>query len=195
MLKRITRTLTVATNMEVLVLINKKNGRRENEGFMQGEEDIRDGATAFREIMERARAAGINPKPILQEIINAVKGIDSPRSVGICTNADVELMGKVLIEKIQQILNRYQIDRLEIGRYPDPYAMDGYTEVQIFLASSGHPYEVYHGGRIQLIELSSSVLRELHSSKHILSNLLLKLIEMTEKNNAKIKEIEELVNS
>lgn len=171
-------------------MINKKKRL----SFVQNEPGTQDGVTVEGDIMERARAAGINPRPILEEVINAVKSVDSSRSDGVCTNADVELIGKVLIEKMQQILNKYQIDRMEIGRYPDPYVTDGYTEVRLFLASSGRPYEEYHDGRTQYIELNSSALRELHSSKHILSNLLLRLIEMTEKNRGKIKEIEEFAS-
>jgi hypothetical protein len=178
---------------EIIVLIDKR--QLQNKNFVQRKEDTKNGVPVEGDIIERARAAGINPRPILEDIINAVKSVNSSKSDGIFTDADVELIRKILIEKVQQKLNKYQIDRLEIGRYPDPYVMDGYTEVRLFLSSSGRPYKEYYGGRIQFFELSSSVLRELHSSKHILSNLLLRLIDMTEKNKAKIREIEEFANS
>jgi hypothetical protein len=94
MLKRITRTLTVATKMEILVLINKKS-RRQNEGFIQGQEDMSDGATAYRDIIERAGVAGINASPILEDIIKAVRNVNSSNPDGICTDSDVELVKKL----------------------------------------------------------------------------------------------------
>jgi hypothetical protein len=77
-------------------LIDRK--KRFQNKDVQRIEDTQNGVTADGDIMERARAAGINPGPILQEII---KSVDSPKSDGICTNADVELMRKVLIERTQ----------------------------------------------------------------------------------------------
>jgi hypothetical protein len=179
--------------METLVLINKKN-RPQNEGFMEGEEGTSDEATVDRDVMERARAAGINPGPILEDIVNAVRNVNSSNPDGVCTDLDVEQIKRTLLEKVQQILSKYRIDGIEIGSYPDPYATNGYAEVQLFLASSGHLYERYHDGRTQDIELSSYVLEDLRNPKHILRNLFERLIEMTEKNKAKIKEIEEFAN-
>jgi hypothetical protein len=172
-------------------LINKKS---HNES-LQREEDRYDGEPLDRNIIERARTAGINPSPILEGIINAVRNVDSSNPDGVCTDSDVELKKKALIEKIQQILSKYGLIELEVGSYPDSFVMDGYTEVRIMLSSSGHLYEQYHDGRTQYYELSSHVLEEIHSPKHILSNLFARLIEMTEKNKAKIKKIEEFANA
>jgi hypothetical protein len=171
-------------------LINKKS---HNES-LQREEDRYDGEPLDRNIIERARAAGINPSPILEGVINAVRNVDSSNPDGVCTDSDVEQFRKVLIEKVQQILNKYQINRIEIGTYPDSYAMNGYVEVQLFLTSSGHLYEQYHDGRTQYIELSSYALDGIHSPKHILYNLFEKRIQVTEKNKAKIKELEDFAS-
>lgn len=172
-------------------MINKKSY---NES-LQREEDRYDGEPLDRNIIEGARAAGINPSPILEGIINVVRNVDSSNPDGVCTDSDVEQLRRILIEKVQNILNKYQINGLEIGKYPDPYGLNGYAEVKLFLTSSGHLYEQYHGGRTQYIELSSHVLEEIHSPKHIVSNLFARLIEMTEKNKAKIKKIEEFANA
>jgi hypothetical protein len=164
--------------MEVLVLINKKKGRRQNEGFMQGEEDISDGATAFKEIMERASVAGINPSPILEDIASVVRNVNSSNPDGICSDSDVELIKRALLEKIQQFLGKYGINELEVGSYPDSYVMDGYTEVRLMLSSSGNLSEWFHDSRFNQIELSPYWLEQFYDPKHILYNLFDKLIKL-----------------
>jgi hypothetical protein len=176
--------------MEILVLINRK-GRRQNEGFIQGE-DMHNGAIAYREIIERARVTGINPSPILEDIMNAVRMVNSSNPDGICTDSDVELINRALLKKIQEFLGKYGINELEVGSYPDSYAMNGYTEVRLMLSSSGQLYERYHDSRFNKIELSPYWLKQFHDPKQILQNLFEKLIVLTEKNKAKITEIKEL---
>jgi hypothetical protein len=177
--------------MGVLILINKKD-RRQNEGFIQGQEDMNEVATANRNIIERAEVAGVNPSPILEDIMDAVRSVNSSNPVGICTDSDVELRKRALIEKVQQFMSKYGITELEVGSYPDSYAMDGYTEVRLMLSSSGHLFEQYHDSRFNQIELSPYWLEQFYDSKRILYNLFEKLIKLTEMNKAKIKKIEEL---
>ena len=172
-------------------MINKKSY---NES-LQREEDRYDGEPLDRNIIERARAVGIDTSAILADILNAIRNVNSSMPDGVCTDSNVELKKKALIEKIQQILSKYGLIELEVGSYPDSFVMDGYTEVQLMLPSSGRLYEQYHDGRTQYIELSSHVLEEIHSPRHIVSNLFARLIEMTEKNKAKIKKIEEFANA
>ena len=54
-------------------MINKKSY---NES-LQREEDRYDGEPLDRNIIERARAVGINPSAILEDIINAIRNVDS----------------------------------------------------------------------------------------------------------------------
>lgn len=173
-------------------MIDRKK-RFQNKDFLHREEDTGNGETAERDVIERAKAAGIDPRPILDEINSAVNNVTGSRSEGVCTNTDAERIKKVLLEKIQEFLKKYHISGLEIGSYSDPYVMDGYTQVRIFLGS-GTLYEVCHDGRTQFIELYPSVLAELHSPKRIVHNLLDALIDMTQKNRTKIREIEEATN-
>jgi hypothetical protein len=167
---------------------------KKNNDFLQDESRF-DGTPMGIDVIQRARAVGIDSNAILADIVNAIRNLNSSMPDGVYTDSSVELKKKALIEKIQQILSKYGLNELEIGRYPDPYGLNGYAEVKLFLTSSGHPYEQYHGGRTQYIELNSYVLEGIHSPKHILSNLFARLIEMTEKNKAKIKKIEELANA
>jgi hypothetical protein len=180
----------VTLKPEILALIAKKK----NNDFIQ-EESRFDVTPVGIDVIQRARAVGIDSSAILADIVNAIRNVNSSMPDGVCTNSNVELKKKALIEKIQQILNKYGLNELEVGSYPDSFVMDGYTEVRIMLSSSGHLYEQYHDGRTQYYELSSHVLEEIHSPKHILSNLFARLIEMTEKNKAKIKKIEEFANA
>lgn len=179
--------------MEILVLVNKKK-KLQNKDFTQGEESKYDGVTVDKDVIEKAIAAGIDPNPILSDIVNAVRNANSSNPYGICIDSDVELIKRALIEKVQQILSKFGINEIEVGSYLDPYVMDGYTEVRLMLSSSGHLYEWHHDSRSNHIELSSYSLEQFHDPKRILHNLFEKLIQVTEKNRANIKEIEELAN-
>ncbi|CAN5161139.1 hypothetical protein BH18THE2_BH18THE2_23350 [soil metagenome] len=166
---------------------------KKNKDFIQEESRV-DGTPVGIDVIQRVRAVGIDPSAILADIVYAIRNVNISKPDGVCTDSDVKIKKKALIEKIQQILSKYGLNELEVGSYPDSFVMDGYTEVRLMLSSSGCLYERYHDSRTQYIELSSYVLEELHSPKHILSNLFASLIEMTEKNKAKIKGIEDFAN-
>ena len=85
-------------------MINKKSY---NES-LQREEDRYDGEPLDRNIIERARAVGIDTSAILADILNAIRNVNSSMPDGVCTDSNVELKKKALIEKIQQILNKYE---------------------------------------------------------------------------------------
>jgi hypothetical protein len=71
-------------------LIDRKK-RLQNKDLVQRDEDTQNIVTVEGDIMERAKAANINPSSILEEITTAVKSIVSSKPDGICTNADVNI--------------------------------------------------------------------------------------------------------
>ena len=63
-------------------MINKKSY---NES-LQREEDRYDGEPLDRNIIERARAVGIDTSAILADILNAIRNVNSSMPDGVCTN-------------------------------------------------------------------------------------------------------------
>jgi hypothetical protein len=143
-------------------------------------------------IVKRAKAVGINPSKIIHEILTTVRNVQYSEE-GVCTDADVVHKWRALFENIQQVMKKYGIYEtdIEIGSYHDPDVMNGYTEVKLMLSSHGNLYQEDHDGQACPIEFSKYWLAVLHDTKQILYNLIGTLIEVTEKNKAKIKKIED----
>jgi hypothetical protein len=143
------------------------------------------------DIVKRAKSYGINVSKITQEILTAVKNVQGSEE-GVCTDVDVEQKKRVLIEKIHQVMEKYGIDgtNIEVGSYLDPYVLNVYIEVRSMLSPYYNLYEHYRNGRGAPNELDAYCLYNMHHAKRILYNLIAKLVEVTEKNQAQIQGIE-----
>jgi hypothetical protein len=159
--------------------------------FIQEEEDKAMTAD-INNIVKRAKAVGINPSTIINDIATAVRNVQHSQE-GVITDTDVKQKKKALIEKVQEILRKYSIEGIVIGvHYDDPFEMDKSTKRTLELSPYGNLYEHYPGFHLHNVdlELDSYWLENMYHPKRILCNLMAALVLVTEKNKTKIHEIE-----
>jgi hypothetical protein len=155
------------------------------------ERNLHEAMTAdINNIVKRAKAVGINPSTIINDIATAVRNVQHSQE-GVITDTDVKQKKKALIEKVQEMLQKYGIEGIVIGiYYEDPFGIAPSTKRTLELKPYGKLYEHYPGGHFHDVELDSYWLENMYHPKSILLNLMAALVLVTEKNKAQIHEIE-----